>query len=68
MSIITVSKVSYLVCIFTALFDPSKYQDPLNFIFDYVAGVSDEDCSDALMYGNLDFIASAGMRHGSCSR
>ena len=67
MSITTVSKVSYLVCVFTTLFDPSKYQDPLYFIFDYVAGVSDEECSDALMYGNLDLIASAGMRHDSCS-
>ena len=61
MSITTVSKVSFLVCVFSSLFDPSKYQDPLYFIFDYVAGVSDEDCSDALMYGNMDRVANAGM-------
>ena len=50
----TVSKVSYHVYVFKSLFDASKYQDPLYFIFDYVAGVSNEDCSDALIHGNLD--------------
>ena len=44
----TVSKVNYAFSIFKSLFDPSKYRDPLYFIFDYVAGVSSEDCSDAL--------------------
>ena len=42
------SKVGYLFYVFRPLFDPSKYQDPLYFIFDYVAGVSSEDCSDSL--------------------
>jgi hypothetical protein len=41
-SIPTVSKVGYLVSVFKFLFDPSKYRDPLYFIFDYVAGVSNE--------------------------
>jgi len=44
----TVSNVSYLFYVFRSLFDPSKYQDPLYLIFDYVTGVSSEDCSDAL--------------------
>ena len=55
----TVSKVSYLVSVFKSLFDPSKYQDPLYFIFDYVAGVRNEDLSHAFVLGNFDFTAIA---------
>ena len=53
----TVSKVSYPVYVFKSLFDPSKYQDPLYFLFDYVAGVSTEDLSHAFLLGNFDFTA-----------
>jgi len=61
MSIPTVSKpeVSYLFYVFKSLFDPSKYQDPLYFIFDYVAGVSTEDFSYAFIFGKFDFTAIA---------
>ena len=55
----TVSKVSHLVFVFKFLFDPSKYQDPLHFIFGYVAGVRNEDFSHAFVLGNFDFTAIA---------
>jgi len=55
----TVSKVRYIFYVFKSLFDPSKYQDPLYFIFDYVAGVSTENFSYAFLFGNFDFTAIA---------
>ena len=58
-SIPTVPKVSCLVSVFKSLFDPSKYRDPLYFIFDYVAGVRNEDFSYAPVLGNFDFTAIA---------
>jgi hypothetical protein len=58
-SIPTVSKVSYLVSVFKYLFDPSKYPDPLYFIFDYVSGVSNDDFSRTPILGNFDFTAIA---------
>ena len=58
-SIPTVSKVRYLVSVFKSLFDPSKYPDPLYFIFDYVSGVSNDDFSRAPILGNFDFTAIA---------
>ena len=61
----TVSKVSYIVSVFKSLFDPSKYQDPLYFIFDYVAGVSNEDFGHAPVLSNFDFTAIAWLRYGS---
>jgi len=53
----TVSEVSYLVYAFDPLFDPPKHQDPLHFIFEYVAGVSNEGLNHAFILGNFDFTA-----------
>ena len=46
----TVSKVRYLVYVYTPLFDPSTYQNPLYFIVDYIAGVGNRDFSHAFVF------------------
>ena len=62
-SIPPVSKVKYAV--YSDIPSPylilQKYQDPLQFIFDYVAKVSNEDLSSAFILADLGFIAGARM-------
>ena len=61
MPTLPVSKVLYLasVYVFKSSFDPSKYQEPLYFIFEYVAGVSTEDFRHPFALGDLDLTAIA---------
>jgi len=60
-SIPPVSKVKYTVYsdISSPNLIPQKYQDPLQFIFDYVAKVSNGDLSGVFILTNLGFIAGA---------
>jgi len=60
-SIPPVSKVKHAVYsdISSSYLIPQKYQDPLQFIFDYVAKVSNEDLSSAFILANLGFIEGA---------
>jgi hypothetical protein len=59
-SIPTVPKVKYSICVEVCkTLITLKYPDPLHFIFDYVAGVSNKDLSRVFVLRNFGFTAIA---------